>query len=214
SLLQEQEKSERLLRNILPNAIAERLKQEEQSIAERFDSVSILFADIVDFTSLSAQVPPTELVDLLNDIFSAFDQLAEWYDLEKIKTIGDSYMVAGGIPSTTANHAEAIADMALDMQLAITRFTRQGGEPFRLRIGIHTGQVVAGVIGIRKFIYDLWGDTVNVASRMESQGVADMIQVTQDTYELLSDKFFFEKRGEVLVKGKGKMTTYWLRGRR
>ncbi|MDB9315221.1 PAS domain S-box protein [Spirulina sp. CS-785/01] len=210
----EQEKSERLLRNILPNAIAERLKQEEQSIAERFDSVSILFADIVDFTSLSAKIPPTELVDLLNDIFSAFDQLAEWYDLEKIKTIGDSYMVAGGIPSTTANHAEAIADMALDMQLAITRFSREGGEPFRLRIGIHTGQVVAGVIGIRKFIYDLWGDTVNVASRMESQGVSDMIQVTQDTYELLKDKFFFEKRGEILVKGRGKMTTYWLRGRR
>ncbi|MCW6035680.1 PAS domain S-box protein [Spirulina subsalsa FACHB-351] len=210
----EREKSERLLLNILPRSIAERLKQEEQSIAERFDNVSILFADIVDFTSLSASISPTELVDLLNQIFSAFDQLADWYNLEKIKTIGDSYMVAGGFPETEMqHHIEAIADMGLDMQRAIRRFDRMDGKPFRLRIGIHTGPVVAGVIGIKKFIYDLWGDTVNVASRMESQGMGDRIQVTAEVYEVLKHNYWLEERGEIEVKGRGIMTTYWLMGR-
>ncbi len=211
----EREKSERLLLNILPRSIAERLKQEEQSIAERFDNVSILFADIVDFTSLSAAIPPTELVDLLNQIFSAFDQLADWYNLEKIKTIGDSYMVAGGFPETEMqHHIEAIADMGLDMQRAIRRFDRMDGKPFRLRIGIHTGPVVAGVIGIKKFIYDLWGDTVNVASRMESQGMSDRIQVTAEIYDVLKQNYWLEERGEIEVKGRGIMTTYWLMGRK
>jgi len=216
----EQQRSEALLLNILPKAIAERLKREERAIrasapiAERYDQVTILFADIVDFTSLSAQISPTELVEQLNDIFSAFDQLAEWYNLEKIKTIGDAYMVAGGITDTAANHAPAMADMALDMQLAMTQFRQNDGQPYRLRMGIHTGPAVGGVIGIKKFIYDLWGDTVNVASRMEAQGIADMIQVTEATYQLIKDHFFLEKRGEILVKGRGLMNTYWLRGRR
>ncbi|MEA5420192.1 PAS domain S-box protein [Spirulina sp. CCNP1310] len=210
----EQQRSEALLLNVLPKAIAERLKREERAIAERYDQVTILFADIVDFTSLSAQISPTELVEQLNDIFSAFDQLAEWYNLEKIKTIGDAYMVAGGITATTANHAPAMADMALDMQLAMTQFRQSDGQPYRLRMGIHTGPAVGGVIGIKKFIYDLWGDTVNVASRMEAQGIADMIQVTEATYQLIHEQFFLENRGEILVKGRGLMNTYWLRGRR
>jgi PAS domain S-box-containing protein len=210
----EQQRSENLLLRILPKPIAERLKRDEGAIADRYDHVSILFADIVDFSSLSAQIPPTEVVDLLNTIFSQFDQLAAWYKLEKIKTIGDAYMVAGGITDTTADHAVAIADMALDMQLAVTQFRWTNGKPFRLRMGIHTGPVVAGVIGINKFIYDLWGDTVNIASRMESQGIADMIQVTEATHGLIQDQFFLENRGEVLIKGRGLMNTYWLRGRR
>ena len=209
----EREKSDRLLLNILPKAIAERLKQNEKSIAEGYDRVSILFADIVDFTSLSAKMPPTELVDLLNEMFSAFDKLTTWHNLEKIKTIGDSYMVAGGLLDTAPNHAEAIADLALDMQLAISKFRQEDGQPFQVRIGINTGPVVAGVIGIKKFSYDLWGDTVNVASRMESQGKPNEIQVTKDTYELIKDKFFFDKEEEITVKGKGKMKTYILRGR-
>ncbi|MEM9543322.1 MAG: adenylate/guanylate cyclase domain-containing protein [Cyanobacteria bacterium P01_E01_bin.42] len=209
----EREKSERLLLNILPKAIAERLKQNEKSIAERFDSVSILFADIVEFTSLSARISPTALVDLLNEMFSAFDKLVKWHNLEKIKTIGDSYMVAGGLLDTAEEHAVAIADLALDMQLAISKFRQEDGQPFRVRIGINTGPVVAGTIGLHKFAYDLWGDTVNVASRMESHGKANAIQVTDDTYQLLKGKFFFEERGEVPIKGKGNMTTYFLQGR-
>ncbi|MGK7929009.1 MAG: PAS domain S-box protein [Spirulina sp.] len=209
----EREKSDRLLLNILPKAIAERLKQNEKSIAERFDCVSILFADIVDFTSLSARISPTELVDLLNEMFSAFDKLTTWHNLEKIKTIGDSYMVAGGLLDTTPDHAEAIADLALDMQLAISKFRQQDGQPFKVRIGINTGPVVAGTIGINKFIYDLWGDTVNVASRMESHGKSNAIQVSSVTYELIKDKFFFEERGEIAIKGKGNMNTYFLQGR-
>lgn len=210
----EQQRSENLLLRILPKPIAERLKRNEGAIADRYDHVSILFADIVDFSSLSAQISPTEVVDLLNTVFSQFDQLAAWYKLEKIKTIGDAYMVAGGITDTTADHAVAMADMALDMQLAVTQFRWANGKPFRLRMGIHTGPVVAGVIGINKFIYDLWGDTVNIASRMESQGIADMIQVTEATHGLIQDQFFLENRGEVLIKGRGLMNTYWLRGRR
>ncbi|MEC4865233.1 MAG: transporter substrate-binding protein [Jaaginema sp. PMC 1078.18] len=210
----EREKSERLLLNILPKRIAERLKQDSSAIAERFEDVTILFADIVDFTSWSSRVAPTELVDSLNDIFSVFDQLAQKYGLEKIKTIGDAYMVAGGLPIPRPDHAEVVAKMALEMQSSISGFRRDDGEVFRLRIGINTGPVVAGVIGINKFIYDLWGDAVNVASRMESHGVPEGIQVTQQTYEYLRDKYHFEARGEIAIKGKGKMPTYWLRGHR
>jgi PAS domain S-box-containing protein len=210
----EQEKSERLLLNILPKAIADQLKQYQGSLAEQFDEATILFADIVGFTPLSAKMPPIQLVNLLNQIFSTFDQLAEQHGIEKIKTLGDAYMVAGGLPMVRPDHAEAVAEMALDMQREITRFHQADGEPFRLRIGINTGSVVAGVIGIRKFIYDLWGDAVNVASRMESQGIAGGIQVTASTYERLKDKYWLEKRGEITIKGKGKMMTYWLTGRK
>ncbi|MGJ3252574.1 MAG: PAS domain S-box protein [Elainellaceae cyanobacterium] len=213
ALQAEQEKSERLLLNILPMAIAEQLKQQPSSIADRFDDVTILFADIVDFTSLSVRVQPTELVNLLNDIFSSFDQLADHHQLEKIKTIGDAYMVVGGLPTSRPDHAVAIAEMALDMQDKIIRFKRDNGEPFQLRIGIHAGPVVAGVIGIKKFIYDLWGDTVNVASRMESQGMGGKIQVTQDFCDKLSADYQFETRGLINVKGRGEMMTYWLTGR-
>jgi len=209
----EQERSERLLLNILPASIADQLKRNTQSIAYRFDEATILFADIVNFTALSGAMLPTDLVDLLNEIFSAFDHLAERHHLEKIKTIGDAYMVVGGLPNPLPSHTQAIAEMALDMQAAIAQFRRQDDSPFSLRIGIDTGPVVAGVIGLKKFSYDLWGDAVNVASRMESQGTADCIQVTQAVYDQLKDTYQFEERGQIDVKGKGKMTTYWLRGR-
>lgn len=210
ALLREKEKSERLLLNILPKTIAEQLKQEENTIAEGFDEATVLFADIVGFTKLAARVSPTQLVHLLNEIFSRFDLLAEKHGLEKIKTIGDAYMVVGGLPLPMENHAEAIALMALDMQDEINQFSLETGEHFSIRIGINTGPVVAGVIGLKKFIYDLWGDTVNIASRMESHGVPGAIQVTPATYEFLKDKFLFERRGVISVKGKGDMTTYLL----
>ena len=208
------ETSEKLLLNVLPRPIADRLKATDGVIADGFDDVTILFADIVDFTSISAGLDPGEVVHVLNDIFSTFDQLAESHGLEKIKTIGDAYMVVGGIPQQRQGHALAIAEMALDMMDAIRGFKTAGGEPIRLRIGINTGPVVAGVIGIRKFIYDLWGDTVNVASRMESLGNEDTIQVTESTYGRLKDRFEFTRRGEIWVKGKGEMTTFFLTGRK
>jgi PAS domain S-box-containing protein len=210
----EQERSERLLLNILPASIADQLKRNTRSIAYRFDEATILFADIVNFTELSGAMIPTALVDLLNEIFSAFDHLAERHRLEKIKTIGDAYMVVGGLPNALPNHTRAIAEMALDMQTAIAQFRRTDNSPFRLRIGIDTGPVVAGVIGLKKFSYDLWGDAVNVASRMESQGVADRIQVTSSVYEQLKDEYTFKERGQIDVKGKGEMMTYWLMGRK
>jgi PAS domain S-box-containing protein len=209
-----QEQSDRLLLNILPEAIAERLKQDEHTIADSFEEVSVLFADLVGFTQLSGQISPHELVKQLNEIFSTFDRLAQRLGLEKIKTIGDAYMVVGGLPTPRADHAEAIAQMALDMQLAINRFKRDDGTSFHIRIGISCGPVVAGVIGLNKFIYDLWGDTVNTASRMESLGIPDRIQVTADTYKRLRHKFIFEKRGTIQVKGKGEMVTYFLEGRK
>ena len=208
----EQEKSERLLLNILPIKIAEKLKQNQHPIAKRYDNVTILFADIVDFTGFSARISPNELVEMLNQIFSAFDQLTQEHNLEKIKTIGDSYMVVGGLPAIRDDHAEAIAKMAIDMQQVIQEFYNDRGEPFQIRIGINSGPVVAGVIGIKKFIYDLWGDTVNVASRMEASGIPGKIQVTQATYKLLKNKFLFERRGYIPVRGRGEMMTHWLIG--
>ena len=210
ALRREQAKSERLLLNVLPREIAARLKEEEGAIASAVDEATVLFADIVGFTSLSDRLSATELVDLLNQIFSEFDRLAETHGLEKIKTIGDAYMVAGGIPLPHPNSAAAIAQMALDMQQAIARFRTDREETFQIRIGINTGPVVAGVIGIKKFIYDLWGDTVNVASRMESTGVPGGIQVTESTYEKLKTQYRFESRGPIEIKGKGQMKTYWL----
>ncbi len=212
ALRYEQEQSERLLLNILPAAIAQRLKL-EHTIADSFAEVTVLFADIVGFTQLSAQIPPTELVGLLNEIFSRFDQLTEQHQLEKIKTIGDAYMVVGGLPTPRIDHAVAIAEMALDIQADINQFNLETGKSLRIRIGINTGPVVAGVIGLKKFIYDLWGDTVNTASRMESQGITDTIQVTDVTYQILKDKYLFKQRGLLEVKGKGKMMTYLLTGK-
>ncbi|MEG3842564.1 adenylate/guanylate cyclase domain-containing protein [Microcoleus sp. herbarium14] len=209
-----QKKSDHLLLNILPAAIVENLKKGEGSPAERFESATVLFADLVDFTSLAARISPLELVNLLNQIFSKFDQLTEKHGLEKIKTSGDAYMVAGGLPVPRADHVEAIANMALDMQESIAHFKTDTGEPFQIRIGINTGPVVAGVIGTKKFTYDLWGDTVNVASRMESQGLPGYIQVTTAIYDLLKDRYVFEERGAIEVKGKGETIAYWLKAKK
>ncbi|MBW4652350.1 MAG: PAS domain S-box protein [Kaiparowitsia implicata GSE-PSE-MK54-09C] len=203
-------RSERLLLNVLPQAVAERLKRGETRIADSFSRATVLFADIANFTHLSAQISPRELIDLLNNVFSAFDHLADRYNLEKIKTIGDAYMVVGGIPSPTPEHEAAVAHMALGMQRAIAQFKTPEEQPITLRVGIHTGPVVAGVIGTRKFTYDLWGDTVNVASRMELQGEPGRIQVTAPVYERLSDRFEFLSRGPIEIRGKGTMHTYWL----
>jgi class 3 adenylate cyclase len=209
----EQAKSEQLLLNILPQPIAEQLKQSHKPIAEHFDDVSVLFADIVDFTSLAARTAPVELVGLLNEIFSLFDDLAEQYQLEKIKTIGDAYMAVGGLPKPCPNHIGAVADMALEMRQAIAHFGEQRGETYNIRIGISCGPAIAGVIGTKKFIYDLWGDTVNTASRMESHGLAGQIQVCAATYQRLRERYQFQERGEVYVKGKGEMATYLLTGK-
>jgi class 3 adenylate cyclase len=208
----ERNRSERLLLNILPEAVAQKLKQDQRTIAESFAEASVLFADVVGFTELSSGIPPRELVELLNQIFSQFDALAEKHQLEKIKTIGDSYMVVGGLPIERSDHLMAIANMALDMQQAIAQVITPSGKPLQIRIGINTGPVVAGVIGRKKFIYDLWGDTVNVASRMESQGIAGGIQVTEAVYEQLHLEYAFERRGLVSIKGKGEMMTYLLLG--
>jgi len=210
----EKEKSERLLLNVLPQSIARRLKQETRTIADGFAEATILFADLVDFSQLADLIPPTELVYLLNELFSAFDELTERYGLEKIKTIGDAYMVAGGLPMPRKDHAEAIAEMALDMMAFVQRFNTTRGTTVKLRSGIHTGPVVAGVIGTKKFSYDLWGDTVNTASRMESHGVPGGIQVTQSTYERLREQYTFIERGRILVKSKGEMATWLLTGRK
>ncbi|NER37831.1 MAG: HAMP domain-containing protein [Oscillatoria sp. SIO1A7] len=214
ALSEEQEKSERLLMNMLPRAIASQLKEGQSNIADGFAEVTILFADIVGFTKLSERIAPAQLVRLLNELFSAFDRLTEQHGLEKIKTIGDAYMVVGGIPIPRQDHAEAMAEMALDMQRELHRISAERGEDFNIRIGINTGPVVAGVIGTKKFIYDLWGDAVNIASRMESHGVAGCIQVTDSTYKILQDKYRFKERGIINIKGKGDMTTYWLLDRK
>ncbi|MDY6804092.1 MAG: adenylate/guanylate cyclase domain-containing protein [Cyanobacteriota bacterium] len=210
----EREQTELLLLNILPKPIGKRLKKGEHTIAEYFTNVTVLFADIVGFTQLASHLSPIELVDLLNKIFSDFDRLTEKYGLEKIKTIGDAYMVVGGLPVPSSNHAEAIAQMALDMQAALRIFNRENNKTFSIRIGIHSGPVVAGVIGLKKFIYDLWGDTVNIASRMESHGLAGKIHLSDATYQLLKDRFCFEQRDQIQVKGKGEMTTYFLLDRK
>ena len=209
----EQEKAENLLLNVLPQSIAERLKVETRTIADHFGSASILFADVVDFTPLSERLAPAEIVVLLDDLFSHFDALAERHGLEKIKTIGDCYMVAAGVPSPRPDHARALALMALDMQAAMRSVDEVGHLGLDLRVGINSGPVVAGVIGRKRFLYDLWGDAVNTASRMESQGVPGHIQVGPSTYERLRDSYLFEERQRLQVKGKGEMVTYLLLGR-
>ncbi|MGF1461182.1 MAG: adenylate/guanylate cyclase domain-containing protein [Leptolyngbyaceae cyanobacterium] len=213
ALKEEQAKSEKLLLNILPDTIAAQLKTKVEAIASRFEEATILFADIVDFTGLSTQMSPGELVAVLNDIFSQFDEIADALGLEKIKTIGDAYMVVGGLPQPRPDHAPATLEMALQMLETIQTFQRRDGSPFQLRIGINTGPVVAGVIGIKKFSYDLWGDAVNIASRMESHGVVNRIQVSESTYRRAQDQYEFEDRGCIDIKGRGKMRTYLLRGR-
>jgi len=210
----EQERSEHLLLNILPAEVAERLKRDEGIIADSFAEVTVLFADIVGFTELAACIAPTSLVASLNEIFSTFDRMAERHGLEKIKMIGDAYMAVAGLPTPRGDHAEAVAEMALDMQREISQFRAEGGRTFRMRIGIDCGPVVAGVIGIKKFSYDLWGDAVNTASRMESHAPVGCIQVTAATHERLRDKYLFEARAPIQVKGKGEMRTYILTGRK
>lgn len=207
----EKEKSERLLLNVLPAQIAERLKRGEEVIADSFDGVTVLFADIVGFTSFTERVSPGHVIAMLNEVFSAFDGFADDEGLEKIKTIGDAYMVAGGVPEPRSDHAEAVAKVALRMRDYVASRASESG-PLAARIGISTGPVVAGVIGRRKFSYDMWGDTVNMASRMEFHGVPGQIQVTPACYRRLRDGFELEKRGLIEVKGKGALETYFLKG--
>jgi len=205
----EQVKSENLLLNILPKEIAAILKNESRTIADHYTEASILFADMVGFTPLSAKLAPAEMVELLNEAFSFFDSLLDKYDVEKIRTIGDSYMVASGVPRRRARHAQALVCMALEMRDFIAAHRFRNGQQVNFRIGINSGPVIGGVIGKRKFVYDVWGDAVNVASRMESHGMGGTIQITPATYELIKDEFVCEPRGTVNVKGKGEMEV-WL----
>ncbi|HYB36798.1 MAG TPA: adenylate/guanylate cyclase domain-containing protein [Mycobacterium sp.] len=202
-----------LLLNILPKEISEALKTEPRAIAAHYDGASILFADIVEFTPIAATMTPLSLVDLLNEVFQCFDALVDKYDLEKIKTIGDCYMVAAWVPRPRADHAQALVNFALDMQDEIGRRTF-GGRRLAFRIGINSGPVVAGVIGHKKFIYDLWGETVNMASRMESHGQSGVIQITRNTFDLVGDEFDCEARGTIEVKGAGRVDTWCVTGRK
>jgi guanylate cyclase len=208
----EQAKAENLLLNILPRSIADRLKAQTQPIADQFDSASILFADVVDFTPWSERLPPAEVVGYLDRLFTQFDELAERHGLEKIKTIGDCYMVAAGVPTPRPDHARPLALMALDMLEAMHSTDGVGHLGLELRVGINSGPVVAGVIGRKRFLYDLWGDAVNTASRMESHGTAGRIQITRATYDLLADEFECEPRGTISVKGKGEIEVWYLIG--
>ncbi|GAB4372127.1 MAG: hypothetical protein Kow00128_20630 [Deltaproteobacteria bacterium] len=210
----EQEKSERLLLSIFPRPVAERLKKGIATIADHVAEATVLFADIHDFAGIAAQRSPIEVVELLQEVFSGFDRLADRLGLEKIKTLGDSYMVAGGVPEPRPDHAEAVAEMALHMQQDLHRVDAGTGEPLRLRIGIDTGPVVAGVIGTARLAYDLWGETVGTAEQMKTYGLPGAIQVTAATHARLQEKFLLEERGEFYVQGKGAVTTYLLTGRR
>jgi guanylate cyclase len=214
ALRTEQAKAESLLLNILPRSIADRLKDDSTTIADQFDAASILFADVVDFTPFSERLPPSEVVGILDHLFTHFDVLADRYGLEKIKTIGDAYMVASGVPTPRPDHAQALANMALDMRDAMRQSDDVAHLGLELRIGINSGPVVAGVIGRKRFLYDLWGDAVNTASRMESHGTPGEIQVTASTRELLQDEFDLEPRGTVTIKGKGAVETWYLVGRK
>lgn len=208
----EEEKAEALLLNILPREIAAILKNEKRTIADQFDGASILFADLVDFTPLTAELAPTEVVELLNEIFSQFDSLVEKYNLEKIRTIGDNYMVASGAPRARPDHAHALAHLALDMRAYLENRPDFSGRRIEFRFGISSGPVIGGVIGRKKFVYDLWGNAVNIASRMESHGLPGRIQITDTTYSLIRDDFICEPRGSINVKGKGEVRTWFLLG--
>lgn len=209
----EKRRSDALLLNILPASIVERMSQGEAGIADRFPEATILFADLVGFTSLASRSSPGRIIELLNNLFSSFDELAKRLNLEKIKTIGDSYMVAGGLPQQQPDHAVTVANMALSMIDSVRQVGARFGENLEVRIGIHSGEVVAGIIGQHRFIYDVWGDTVNTASRLESSGVPNRIQISEATYQLISKKFQCELRGLVEIKGKGAMLTYFLKAR-
>jgi class 3 adenylate cyclase len=209
ALAQEKARSEALLLNILPGSIAQRLMESREEIADGFESVTVLFADIVNFSDISHKLAPRELVIYLNEIFTRFDQLTHDLGLEKIKTIGDAYMVAGGIPLSRPDHAEAVMNLAIAMLEFIENTVAPTGGPLMIRIGINSGPVIAGVIGLKKFIYDLWGDTVNLASRMESHGLVNQIQVSDATYQLIKHKFAFVERGSISLKGVGQTKT-WL----
>jgi class 3 adenylate cyclase len=206
----EQEKSDKLLLNILPRSIAERLKNGESLIADDFEDSTVLFADLAGFTKLSSTISATDVVMQLNSIFSLFDGLIVKYSLEKIKTIGDCYMLAGGVPKPISNHAESVVKMALDMLETIEQINTKTDQSLKIRIGINSGPVSAGVIGKEKFIYDLWGDTVNVASRMETFGANDKIHVSHNIFLQLKDLYSFDKREQMDIPGKGKMQTYFL----
>jgi guanylate cyclase len=210
----EQEKTDRLLLNVLPAPIAAILKEENRTIAERFDDVSILFADVVDSTLLAEELDPTEMVEMLNEVFNYFDTLVDKYGLEKIRTMGDNYMIASGVPTPRADHAQALANAALEMRNYHEFVPSPHAERLRFRIGMNCGPVIAGVIGHTKFHYDVWGDPVNVASRMESHGQPGKIQISKRMYERLKDDFICEPRGSIEVKGKGTMETWFLIGRR
>ncbi|MCU0698212.1 MAG: GAF domain-containing protein [Myxococcaceae bacterium] len=206
-------KNEALLLNVLPAPVAERLKAGESTIAERFDEVSVLFADLAGFTRMASGLPPERVVDVLRRIFTSFDALSDRHGLEKIKTIGDAYMVVAGLPEPVTDHRERAASMALDMLAAIRGLGDELGQPLALRIGLHAGPVVAGVIGTRKFAYDLWGDTVNTASRLESQGQPGEIHVADSFKRALDERFRFEPRGTIELRGVGPLVTWFLRGR-
>lgn len=215
ALRKEQQKSENLLLNTLPRAIVEELKQKQQVTPAQYEEAGFLFADLVRFATNSQEMTPTEVVNLLNEVFSAFDRLVEKHGVEKIRTIGDSYFVASGLPVVRDDFAEVIAEMALDLHRSIATFRWPNGEPLGLRVGINIGgPVVAAVIGTKKFAYDVWGNTVNIASRMESHGKPGKIHATAAAYERLKDKYEFEERGVIEIKGKVKMTTYWLIARK
>ncbi len=208
----ERDRADDLLYNVLPATIAERLKQDPTRIAEHFDEVTVLFGDIAGFTPLSAEMSPQDLVAALDEVFTAFDDIAQRHGLEKIKTIGDAYMAVGGVPTPREDHAQAVARMALEMRDLVAERRFFGTRQLRMRIGIHTGPAVAGVIGRKKFIYDLWGDTVNTASRMESHGAPGEIQMTDATRAALGEGWVLEERGVSEIKGKGPMRTWWLKG--
>ena len=209
----EQDKSDRLLLNILPEHIAQRLKQDEKNIADGLGDVTVMFADLVDFTKLAESMPPRQMLDLLNNVFSNFDWLTEKYRLEKIKTIGDAYMVAGGLGGERVDYVEAVANMALDIRDLIKQHPALSHQKLDIHIGIATGPVVAGVIGTKRFIYDLWGDTVNLASRITSGALPGTIQVDETTYRRLNGRFLFEQPQAIVLKGKGKVTVYQLSGK-
>ena len=214
ALEEEKQVSENLLLNILPSVIAERLRGGEMTIADEFPEVSVMFADLVNFTELAEVLGPKDLVKLLNDVFALFDKRLDEFGLEKIKTIGDCYMVVAGVPKPVADHAQRLASFALVIVNDLAQFVEKRGLKIKVRIGLHSGTAVAGVVGTKKFAYDLWGDVVNVASRMESTGTPGMIHVSQAFMSRLQDSFTFSERGDIQVKGKGPMTTYFLESRR
>ena len=210
----ERDRSETLLLNVLPESVADRLKGGEETIVDSFSEVSVLFADIAGFTEFASQASPEKLLAMLNSVFTAFDELSGEHNLEKIKTIGDAYMVVSGLPVERPDHAEAIADLALDMQQVFEKLQLEGSPTLRLRVGINLGPVVAGVVGTKKFLYDTWGDTVNTAAHMESFGVPGEIQVTENTYFRLREAYVFHDRGIIDIKGKGPMQVYLLKGKK